>query len=449
MENSGESLIFLICTHRTGSTLLQQMLASHSEIHTTASPWALYFLMYGLRKDNGKQPIGIEAEYDAEIANLNLNLFLQSQPDGTSLFYEAVRKAALHLYGAAMEGTGKKYFLEKNVRHYLIVPELMKTFPMAKFIFVVRNPMAQFTGIIKWFKTDWRVLRNRYIDFHRAHFLIRDGIQQFSDRASVVRYEELVLNPEQELQRLCQELNIEYQDMSDYGARIQPMTNYQIVGLGDATTLRRHSRPVNSYIDDWPQYLDTSQKVYYAKSWLHGMGREIFEDLDYSYDDALDIVSAMEVNRDEIYATWDLISDPELSYEKEQLQQEKDLLNTPKPDYKIRVVDNPTVISSIVSVWECRYGINKGNIIIFHPDGFFQQTIVKKKGAIAGRYNIDELSNPHGIDLHIEEHFVGKEGVLRGIFEVEEDTLRLGYGQENQERMVDIEQYNYWYRKNP
>jgi len=59
----GKNLIFLISQPRSGSTLLQKILNTHSQIISASEPWIMLNPVYALRSS------GIKAEYNSKIAN--------------------------------------------------------------------------------------------------------------------------------------------------------------------------------------------------------------------------------------------------------------------------------------------------------------------------------------------------------------------------------------------
>ena len=67
----GENLIFLISQPRAGSTLLQRILAAHSQVHSVSEPWLMLHPVYALR------PSGITAEYNEELARIALRDYLE------------------------------------------------------------------------------------------------------------------------------------------------------------------------------------------------------------------------------------------------------------------------------------------------------------------------------------------------------------------------------------
>ena len=54
--------------------------------------------------------------------------------DGKDLYIEALRQMGGKLYNRVLEVSGKQIFLDKTPRYYLIIPELKKIFPEAKFL---------------------------------------------------------------------------------------------------------------------------------------------------------------------------------------------------------------------------------------------------------------------------------------------------------------------------
>src|SRR6202012_2553875 len=88
----GENLVFLISQPRSGSTLLQRILAGHEEVFTTAEPWIMLHLMHGLKRN------GHTADYNAEWARNALADFCESLPGGEEDYVAAARGMAIHLY---------------------------------------------------------------------------------------------------------------------------------------------------------------------------------------------------------------------------------------------------------------------------------------------------------------------------------------------------------------
>lgn len=275
MSFSDENLIFLISQQRAGSTLLQRMLGTHSEIHTTAEPWLMLHPMYALRDS------GHEAEYNAVIAHKALSDFLQTLDGGVANYHFALRQMALSLYGAAAREAGKPYFLDKTPRYFFIIEDLLTVFPEARFIFLLRNPLAVFSSILDtWVKEHWVLLGRYKADLLLAPHHILEGIVQAGTRGSVVHYEALVQQPEDELQRLCDFLGLSYHpEMIEYGAGGRPAGD-----LGDPTQIEKNKRPTTRSMEKWHRLVTDAQSHHLARAYLDDLGPTVVNELGYDFD---------------------------------------------------------------------------------------------------------------------------------------------------------------------
>ena len=276
-EFSGESLIFLISQPRAGSTLLQRMLATHSDIYTTSEPWLMLHPLYALREK------GFEAEYNSDSALGAVRDFLSTLPEGEETYWEALRRAFSYLYDRALAGTGKKFFLDKTPRYYFTIPELYRVFPKAKFIFLLRNPLAVLASILEtWVKDSPFGLSHFRHDLLTAPRRIAEGTELLKSKAIVVHYEKLVKDPETTLQELCDRLGITFHpEMVEYGQYQSPKWHY-----GDQRSVYQHSRPVVQYADKWVKVLSRSRMwQQWARGYLHSLGPDLVGRMGYSYEE--------------------------------------------------------------------------------------------------------------------------------------------------------------------
>jgi len=279
-KNQDDKIIFIISQPRSGSTLLQHIFGSHPDIYTLPEPWLMLNFAYGLRSS------GIQAEYNARHAYLALQDFLKRISGGEDSYLSAIRQAATYLYSKALELSDKNIFLDKTPRYYLILPELFRIFPNAKFIILVRNPLAVFSSILSTnFNGNWKrlfELEDRKQDLFSAPHLILDCINKPRGNTFIIKYEEVVNSPEHYIKDLCTKLNIDfYPEMLEYGGKVK-FNNTTFV---DPKSIYEHTRPVKKYTDRWITGLDTAQKTYLARKYLYFLGRQLVEDLGYSYEE--------------------------------------------------------------------------------------------------------------------------------------------------------------------
>jgi hypothetical protein len=281
-----KQLIFIICQPRSGSTLLQHILGGHSQVHALPEPWLMLHLVYGLRST------GLEAEYNARYAYLALKGFLGRIPGGEGTYVEAVRNMAFTLYESALESSGKRYFLDKTPRYYFIIPELYRLFPGAKFIFLLRNPLAVLSSTDDYVSGNLKRLfvTDRKHDMLTAPRLICEGIQQLGERAAVVHYEKLVMEPEKTVKNLCEKIGLAFEpDMLTYGGKVQ----FEGTTFVDPKSIYKHESPVQDYMDEWTRRLDNVQKAQIAKAYLATLGEDLVNRLGYSYNDLISKIDSL------------------------------------------------------------------------------------------------------------------------------------------------------------
>jgi hypothetical protein len=271
----------VISQPRSGSTLLQKVLGSHSAIHTLSEPWVALQPLFGLRET------GIAADYSARLAHIGVQEFLQALPEGEEAYWEAVRLMLGHLYRRALEESGKRFFLDKTPRYTMILPELRRVFPEAHFVFLLRNPLAVLASVIDTWAPDDCVhcIRPFRHDLARAPGLIAEAIRHPDKNTIVIRYEDLAAQPALAVSRLCKRLRIPFEPaMLEYARSEAGRTAFR---FGDAVTVHRKSRPVASRIARWKKTLNSPIRRAWARGCLNSLGAETVSRLGYNFDELI------------------------------------------------------------------------------------------------------------------------------------------------------------------
>lgn len=272
----GEDLIFVISQPRSGSTLLQRVLSGHPEIQTSAETWLMLHPVYAMR------PRSISAEYGAKNATTGVRDFLSYYTSGPQVYDDAIRAFAATLYGNALACSGKRYFLDKTPRYFFIIPDLQRLFPKARFVFLLRNPLAVLSSLLKTYvKEDWPALSFFRHDLLRAPSLIKAGIDMLGEHAIVVRYEDFVSDPESQVARLCDRLGLAFEPaMLEYARTAPPKGR-----LNDPVGVHRHSRPTTGSLNKWKSLADSAQARHFAAAYLNALGEDLMLALDYPVDE--------------------------------------------------------------------------------------------------------------------------------------------------------------------
>jgi len=193
-------LSFLLSLPRSGSTLLQRLIATHPEVSTASEPWLLLPLMYAMRDE------GISAEYNQKQAHRGLVDFADRLPEGFHTYELAVRDLAMRLYDQAAE-PGASWFLDKTPRYYFIASDLIVLFPDAKFILLSRNPLAVAASVVTRFGGgSWVIPRwESYLKAGISHLFTPEIISQCLQ----ISYEDLVADPNRVTARVHEYLGLE------------------------------------------------------------------------------------------------------------------------------------------------------------------------------------------------------------------------------------------------
>lgn len=276
MLSDNKNIIFLLSLPRSGSTLLQRVLSQHDDIKTESEPWLMLHPLYALKED------GHTAEYNETWAYGALKNFLASMPDGEDVYYEGLRRMLVHLYDGMLRNTSEQYFLDKTPRYYEVIREIHKIFPSAKFVILIRNPIAVLNSRIELLGNN----KLKGLQLYKRDLLagpnkILDAIDFLGESCHVIRYENLVENPESEVNALCNYLGIDYKaDLLDYNLG-QNEWEY-----GDPEKVYANSKPSAAYKDVWIKNLEYPRlwKIYFEYFDLLGQG--VFDDLGY---DAMNI----------------------------------------------------------------------------------------------------------------------------------------------------------------
>lgn len=180
-----ERLIFVLSLPRSGSTLFQRILGNYDDFSTTSEFSVMLPLLYlRYRKE-------MYASYNIQVCSKGFEDFVRSFPDGWSAYDRHLTDFILNLYGESKQ-KGASFVVDKTPRYSLIVPELIKLFPRARYVFLWRNPAQILDSSIKslW-GGKWLPSRLK-VDLELGLKNLVAAADSLGDRAHHIRYNELV-----------------------------------------------------------------------------------------------------------------------------------------------------------------------------------------------------------------------------------------------------------------
>jgi hypothetical protein len=281
--------VFLLSLPRSGSTLLQRLLAVSPEVATATEPWFLLPLAYSTRArgthNDYQQPTCATA-----LEGLSASL---TESSGSSWPAMAARFAG-EVYDE-LSPPGTRYFVDKTPRYSLITPELASWFPHAKFVVLWRNPLASAASFTRTIcEGTWRFWRN--------HVDLYDGLANLVDlvegddlgRVVTVRYEDLVQDPDRELTRIGNHLDLDL----DPGRATREFGAFPVSErLGDRWGAARFDQVSAAPLDEWPSHYDTSVRRLWARRYLDWLGDDRLAVMGYDRADLLDQIKGQRGGR--------------------------------------------------------------------------------------------------------------------------------------------------------
>jgi hypothetical protein len=186
-----EAPTFILCSVRSGSTLLRVLLDSHSQLH---SPHEMHLrnMSVGVKGD-----YAVKALREVGLDDERLRFLLWDR--------------VLH---RELQESGKRWLVNKTPSDVFIVDEILRCWPDARFIYLLRHPAA----IAKS-----RQSARPQDSAERNTEMVRRYAQALEDARQehpgiTVRYEDLASDPATVTKQICEFLGVEWEEtMLDYG----------------------------------------------------------------------------------------------------------------------------------------------------------------------------------------------------------------------------------------
>ena len=261
--NSVNQPIFIMGSGRSGTTILATLLSFHPHVGLLNEPKAMWYSIYKGEDVNGNYTTTLPARYQ----------LLSSDVNGR------IKQRAHRLFGAYSTLTFSHRIIDKNPEVVFRVPFIQAIFPDAKFIFLIRNGWDTIGSIACWSKLNavqvngevhnwwgvnnrkWDIMFNelvvgngffagreerikhfeRQIDKAAVEWLvtIQAGIAQYQNQPGdiyLLHYEDLVQNPQNFLNEVCEFCDLPYDNklMQYASKRLGKALPYETVVLDSA-----------------------------------------------------------------------------------------------------------------------------------------------------------------------------------------------------------------------
>ncbi|MFT6043762.1 MAG: hypothetical protein ACI8TV_001182 [Porticoccaceae bacterium] len=255
--------VFLFSLPRSGSTLLQRVIASHPKVDTVAEPWTLLPLLSVFDEDISRSKYGHSLLVEA-VDDLCHHL-----DNGVDDYYLAVRAFAQSIYAAASNKESAEYFLDKTPRYHLVADKIIEAFPDARFIILWRNPLATLGSRIHSYGHVWRPY-NYDVDLKEGLKSLVKASQLHKDKVHTVCYEQLMISPQKTLEALFDYIGLKF-DVSS----IEAFRGVDISGqMGDKTGINSYEGLSQEPLSKWKSTLASPVRKWWARSYLNFLGAD-------------------------------------------------------------------------------------------------------------------------------------------------------------------------------
>lgn len=219
MENSTHQnkFHFIVGIGRSGTTLLMSMLNAHPAIQAT--PEINFFNFFSAKWASKKQfseaDKNLVMQFVLRYKNHNFSGFGFDLEQFGKTESRNFKELYQHFYSSFTYGGEKKhsrFFFDKNPINSLYLKRIIHLFPDSKFVFLLRDPRAGYLSRKQ--KTNFRST-DIYFNAYRWLLYNREVLKfstLYPDKFFILRYEDLVSDPEREMRRMAVFFQFDYDE---------------------------------------------------------------------------------------------------------------------------------------------------------------------------------------------------------------------------------------------
>jgi len=230
--------LFIISLPRSGSTLLQSILATSHEVKTHPEMW------FNLGLASLTEPINITANYSIDALRKALVELDGNLKKKDISINRLQNEFGIKIY-ESLSDDKTKYVIDKTPRYFFIINYLAQTYPDSKFIFIVRDPLEIIISYKKSFNNNnYHAMDQYYEDFRYGFKNIINGYNNYKERSIIISYNNIVKNRNETMYKIF--------DFLDLNKNYLPENYLPILGeMGDKNIKNYKSPEQNISIVDY------------------------------------------------------------------------------------------------------------------------------------------------------------------------------------------------------
>lgn len=217
--------IFVLGLPRTGTTLVEKIISSHSQVETADES---FFLEMSIKRASRLRTVSDVTPSVIKAACGN------NQADIAGEYLDAI----------SYRLGGHKYFVEKYPFNFLYIGFIARYFPNAKIVLLKRNAMDACFAMYKQPFFKFSYTQEDLVKYHRAYSRLIEHWRNTVPNLVEVEYEALVDKPEVEIRTLMSSLGFEFE---------QACVDYHLNGSASATAsaVQIREKPHTRSVDKW------------------------------------------------------------------------------------------------------------------------------------------------------------------------------------------------------
>jgi hypothetical protein len=212
--NAASPPFFIVGSGRSGSTLLRMMLTSHSRLLIPPETWFLLPLVDRLPIDRALT----SQEVEQAIALMTGHYRWPDMKIGAEEFRarahelgaSTIRDLVQIVYGIHLDGSGKKRWGDKTPPYVRIIPQLASIFPGARFLCLVRDG-RDVTKSFQSLTVYGDTIHQNTVEWVISNQWQRKWAATHQEAMLQVKYEDLVVDPESALRKICRFIGEEFE----------------------------------------------------------------------------------------------------------------------------------------------------------------------------------------------------------------------------------------------
>jgi len=245
-KGTDQTPIFIVGLPRTGTTLTERILSSHSQVTSVGET---LFLQMVLRRESGVK----------SVENMNPAMITALAHKDMKLIADGYLDALKYRLG------DEPMFIDKLPFNFLFLGFIAKAWPQARIIHLTRNPMDSCFSMYKQVFT-WAYKFSYSLDGLGRYYVAYDRLKNhwrevLSDRVIEVEYESLTTDQERQTRILLDKLGLEFEQAClDFDKNEAPSATASSVQIREKV----HSRSVNKWthfarqLQPLKEYLETA-----------------------------------------------------------------------------------------------------------------------------------------------------------------------------------------------